>query len=162
MQAGSSASSTVWVGVGEGDLLSPFLSSHTSSPLRFSFPHQWFVCFLACSLRFARSEIGALSRLRQLLIGGCRHVSADLDQHGLHGEVALPGCYARELGEVDLRGKGWVSQGFRKSTTVSFCPSLKTILDRSFARKIQDLYVSSFDRSLGYWIFILLLCRYSR
>lgn len=51
------------------------------------------------------SEVGALSRLRQLLVGGRGHVPADLDQHGLHGEVALPGCYAGELGEVDLRGK---------------------------------------------------------
>jgi hypothetical protein len=59
-------------------------------------------CFV-CSL--VRSEVGALSRLRQLLVGRRGHVPADLDQHGLHGEVALPGCYAGELGEVDLRGR---------------------------------------------------------
>jgi hypothetical protein len=64
-------------------------------------PQRWisFVCSLV------RSEVGALSRLRQLLVGGRGHVPADLDQHGLHGEVALPGCYAGELGEVDLRGR---------------------------------------------------------
>ena len=65
---------------------------------------------IACSVDFAsshaRSEVGSLRRLRQLLVGGRRHVPADLDQHGLHGEVALPGCYAGELGEVDLRGEG--------------------------------------------------------
>lgn len=63
-------------------------------------PHQWAVCLLAQLLArsLARSEVGALSRLRQLLVGGRRHVPADLDQHGLHGEVALPGCYAGELG----------------------------------------------------------------
>lgn len=57
---------------------------------------------MGCLLASLRSEVGALSRLRQLLVGGRRHVPADLDQHGLHGEVALPGCYAGELGEVDL------------------------------------------------------------
>ena len=49
------------------------------------------------------SEVGALGRLRQLLVGGRGHVSSDLDEHGLHGEVAFPVCYAGELGEVDLR-----------------------------------------------------------
>lgn len=57
---------------------------------------------IACSVDFAcshaRSEVGSLRRLRQLLVGGRRHVPADLDQHGLHGEFALPGCYAGELG----------------------------------------------------------------
>lgn len=52
-----------------------------------------------CSLP---SEVGALGRLRQLLVGGRGHVSSDLDEHGLHGEVAFPVCYAGELGEVDL------------------------------------------------------------
>lgn len=52
------------------------------------------------SFRFL--EVGSLSRLRELLVGGCGHVSSDLDQDGLHGEVAFPGCYAGELGEVDL------------------------------------------------------------
>jgi hypothetical protein len=67
-----------------------------------------------------RSEVGALSRLRQLLVGGRRHVPADLDQHGLHGEVALPGCYAGELGEVDLRGKAVVLVRSFKETLVRF------------------------------------------
>ena len=53
---------------------------------------------------FSCSEVGALRRLRQLLVGGSGHVSSDLDEHGLHGEVAFPVCYAGELGEVDLRG----------------------------------------------------------
>lgn len=48
------------------------------------------------------SEVGALGRLRQLLVGGSGHVSSNLDEHGLHGEVAFPVCYAGELGEVDL------------------------------------------------------------
>jgi hypothetical protein len=48
------------------------------------------------------SEVGALGGLRQLLVGGRGHVSSDLDEHGLHGEVAFPVCYAGELGEVDL------------------------------------------------------------
>jgi hypothetical protein len=48
------------------------------------------------------SEIGALGRLRQFLVGGRSHVSSDLDEYRLHGEVAFPVCYARELGEVDL------------------------------------------------------------
>ena len=52
---------------------------------------------------FSCSEVGALGRLRQLLVGGSGHVSSDLDEHGLHGEVAFPVCYAGELGEVDLR-----------------------------------------------------------
>ena len=51
---------------------------------------------------FSCSEVGALGRLRQLLVGGRGHVSSDLDEHGLHGEVAFPVCYAGELGEVDL------------------------------------------------------------
>jgi hypothetical protein len=48
------------------------------------------------------SEVGALRRLRQFLVGGRGHVSSDLDEHGLHGEIAFPVCYAWELGEVDL------------------------------------------------------------
>jgi hypothetical protein len=59
-------------------------------------------CLLALLASLARSEVCALSRLWQLLVGGRRHVPADLDQHGLHGEVALPGCYAGELGKVDF------------------------------------------------------------
>jgi hypothetical protein len=48
------------------------------------------------------SEVGALGRLRQFLVGRCSHVSSDLDENGLHCEVAFPVCYAWELGEVDL------------------------------------------------------------
>ena len=48
------------------------------------------------------SEVGALGRLRQLLVGGRGHVSSDLDEYGLHGEVAFPVGYAGELGEIDL------------------------------------------------------------
>ena len=59
------------------------------------------------------SEVGALGRLRQLLVGGRGHVSSDLDEHGLHGEVAFPVCYAGELGEVDLwRDSVLVQLGF--------------------------------------------------
>jgi hypothetical protein len=58
-----------------------------------------------CTLLYAAicSEVGALGRLRQFLVGGRGHVSSDLDEHGLHSEVAFPVCYAWELGEVDLR-----------------------------------------------------------
>ena len=47
-------------------------------------------------------EVRALGRLGQLLVGGRGHVPPDLDQDSLHGEVAFPGCYAGEFGEVDL------------------------------------------------------------
>ena len=44
----------------------------------------------------------ALWRLGQLLVVGQGHVSAKLDQDGLHGEVPLPLREAWELGCVDL------------------------------------------------------------
>lgn len=73
----------------------PFVSAKTPVP----------ACFL-----FANSlEVGALGRLRQLLVGGRGHVSSDLDQHGLHGEVAFPVCDAGEFGKVDLWWKAGVS-----------------------------------------------------
>ena len=67
-----------------------------------------FLLDLHTSLHVAScSEVGALGRLRQLLVGGRGHVSSDLDEHGLHGEVAFPVCYAGELGKVDLRREIW-------------------------------------------------------
>lgn len=58
--------------------------------------HTSFLHMVSCS------EVGALGRLRQLLVGGRGHVSSDLDEYGLHGEVAFPVGYAGELGEIDL------------------------------------------------------------
>ena len=120
------------------------------------------VCFV-CLLRLpARSEVGALSRLRQLLVGGRRHVSADLDQHGLHGEVALPGCYAGELGEVDLRGKTAVLVRSFKETLVRFkridCP------EQSVAQTILISPIYSSPVVLGGFVGLhsLLLCHCSR
>jgi hypothetical protein len=57
-----------------------------------------------CTVLYATisSEVGALRRLRQFLVGGCGHVSSNLDENGLHCEVAFPVCYAWEFGEVDL------------------------------------------------------------
>ena len=44
----------------------------------------------------------ALWRLGQLFVIGQRHVSAKLDQDGLHGEIPLPLREAWELGCIDL------------------------------------------------------------
>ena len=77
----------------------PVLSANSSS----GFPLDLHTSFHLVSC----SEVGALGRLRQLLVGGSGHVSSDLDEHGLHGEVAFPVCYAGELGEVDLRREIW-------------------------------------------------------
>jgi hypothetical protein len=72
------------------------LSANSSSGFLFSIYTLLLFTLVSCS------EVGALGRLRQLLVGGRGHVSSDLDEHGLHGEVAFPVCYAGELGEVDL------------------------------------------------------------
>jgi hypothetical protein len=47
-------------------------------------------------------EVRPLRRLRQLLVRRRGHVSPDLDQDGLHGEIALPGAEGREFGEINL------------------------------------------------------------
>ena len=54
-------------------------------------------------------EVGTLSRLGQLLVCWCGHVAPDLDQHGFHGEFALPLAYAGKFGKVDLLIVNWLS-----------------------------------------------------
>ena len=66
-----------------------------------------------------RSEVGSLRRLGQLLVCGRGHESracldtkavtmdrqsspSDLNQDGLHGEIAFPLAEAGELGKIDL------------------------------------------------------------
>jgi hypothetical protein len=54
------------------------------------------------SFVLSSSEVGALGRLGQLLVGWRGHVSSDLDENCFHGEVAFPVGYAWKLGEIDL------------------------------------------------------------